>query len=225
MSLFLTAIVAFILGYTGSMQANEAPVEAPIQAPVEVVITAPTEVLAYEAPTVATTSAPKPVVQAPAQPIIAAPVQAVVQAPVQAPIQPTAAPVVPTVAPVAPYVAPQAPAAPVVAPTQASKADMWAAATLRDARISAPNVKWLFTNEANCGAALSAENSGGCTYETAANQYTVIISPELAGTAGGHHILFHELAHTQGIADECAAEAFAHQFESEALWSYPECQK
>ena len=53
-------------------------------------------------------------------------------------------------------------------------------------------------------------------------RYAVLISPELAYTAWGNHILFHELAHTMG-ADECGAEAYAHQFETVELWSYPEC--
>jgi hypothetical protein len=99
----------------------------------------------------------------------------------------------------------------------------WAPEALSDAGISKPaNVTILFQNEYNCGAEVTG--LGGCTVKrTDIDGWVILISPELAYTAWGNHILFHELAHTMG-AGECEAEAYAHQFEAVALWSYPECQ-
>lgn len=84
------------------------------------------------------------------------------------------------------------------------------------------NVTFLYTNDNNCGAELSPVGMGGCTLTHANGSFTIILSPKLAYTATGNHILFHEIAHTMG-ASECEAEAFAHQFEYEPMWSYPEC--
>lgn len=100
---------------------------------------------------------------------------------------------------------------------------LWAREALADGGVDYPeNVVFLFQNEDNCGAELSTVGQGGCTVPMDNGQYAVLISPELAYTAWGNHILFHELAHTMG-ANECEAEAYAHQFEYDELWSYPEC--
>jgi hypothetical protein len=100
----------------------------------------------------------------------------------------------------------------------------WAEATLSGSGVTlADNVTLLFSSTANCGADASAAGMGGCTYFLKSGP-VVVISPELAWTQAGSHILFHETAHSMGIVDECAAEAWAHQFEDEPYWSYPECQ-
>ena len=100
---------------------------------------------------------------------------------------------------------------------------LWAREALADGGVDYPeNVVFVFQNEDNCGATLSEVGQGGCTVPMDDGRYAVLISPELAYTAWGNHILFHELAHTMG-ANECEAEAYAHQFESVELWSYPEC--
>ena len=106
-----------------------------------------------------------------------------------------------------------------------SSAEKWANATLAGAGITLPdNVTMLFTSVANCGAEASATGLGGCTY-TLTDSRVIVISPELAWTQDGSHILFHEVGHALGIADECGAEEFAHQFEDPAnlVWSYPTC--
>jgi galactokinase len=87
-----------------------------------------------------------------------------------------------------------------------------------------PNVTMIFSNTSNCGAEKSTAGRGGCTYTVAPNTYVIVMSPELANTQWGNHILFHELAHTVGMG-ECEAEAYAHQFEEEELWSYPTCEE
>lgn len=100
---------------------------------------------------------------------------------------------------------------------------LWVTEALASAGVPAPtNVTFLFQNDHNCGAELSEVGQGGCTVPMKDGHYAILISPELAYTAQGNHILFHELAHTMG-ATECEAEAYAHQFETVALWSYPEC--
>lgn len=122
----------------------------------------------------------------------------------------------------APKLSPLAYVAPKLAARQS--AQEWAYLTLEDAGVKlSPNVTLEFTNEDNCGAKLSTASLGGCTHTTAPHTYTVQVSPELAYTAWGNHILFHEIAHTLG-ADECAAEEYAHHFEDEPLWSYPACK-
>ena len=104
-------------------------------------------------------------------------------------------------------------------------ASTWVPETLADAGVDMPaNVTFLYQNENNCGAKLSPSHMGGCTVKMVNGHYAVLISPELAYTAAGNHILFHELGHTLGM-NECEAEAYAHTFEdpTKLLWSYPEC--
>jgi hypothetical protein len=109
---------------------------------------------------------------------------------------------------------------PAVTVTEASK---WAEATLTGSGVQLPaNVTLLFSDVANCGADLSAAALGGCTYQLTSGP-VIVISPQLAWTEAGAHILFHETAHALGIADECAAEEWAHQFEDAPYWSYPAC--
>jgi hypothetical protein len=101
---------------------------------------------------------------------------------------------------------------------------LWASEVLSDAGVSLPaNVRLAFTNEGNCGAEISIAGLGGCTTYHEDMSMTVTISRELSYSSWGNHILMHEIAHTLG-ADECTAEAYAHQFEQVALWSYPECE-
>lgn len=116
--------------------------------------------------------------------------------------------------------------APVQAPnTSVEVAQKWAQAMIESADMElTPNVTLVFTSAFNCGAEKSTATLGGCTYTVAPNTYVVTISPELANTQWGNHILFHELGHTVGL-DECGAEAFAHQFEEVELWSYPLCEE
>jgi hypothetical protein len=101
----------------------------------------------------------------------------------------------------------------------------WAEATLAGSGVTLPaNVSLVYSSVANCGADLSAAAMGGCTYKLA-DRTVIVISPELAWTAAGSHILFHEIGHALGIDNECHAEEFAHQFEDPAnlVWSYPSC--
>lgn len=111
-------------------------------------------------------------------------------------------------------------------PAPLKLASTWVPEALADAGVAYPtNVQFLYQNEYNCGAIHSEVGMGGCTVKrTDIDGYIVLISPKLAYTAWGNHILFHELAHTMG-ANECEAEAYAHQFETAALWSYPECEE
>jgi len=105
-----------------------------------------------------------------------------------------------------------------------TEARAWAESTLAGSGVSlADNVTMLFTSESNCGALISAVAAGGCTYHLTDGRIVIIISPELAWTEAGSHILFHETAHALGISDECAAEEWAHQFEDAPYWSYPAC--
>lgn len=119
----------------------------------------------------------------------------------------------------------QAPAAPTTYTVE--QGNEWVQAELEEADMElSPNIKILFTNTANCGAEISATNEGGCTYSDAAGNKTIILSPTLPFTVGGHHVLFHELGHAVGYIDECEAENYAHQFEYEQeIWSYPTCEE
>jgi hypothetical protein len=107
------------------------------------------------------------------------------------------------------------------------QANEWVQAELEEADMEmVPTTTILFTNTANCGADISTVAQGGCTYNLQDGTHVMVLSPTLPFTAWGHHILFHELAHTLGIMDECKAEAYAHQFEYDVeLWSYPACEE
>lgn len=108
-------------------------------------------------------------------------------------------------------------------PVTVAEAGEWAEATLAGAGVELPaNTELLFSNVGNCGADISANGMGGCTY-TLTDKRVIVLSPGLAWTEAGSHILFHETAHAMGIMDECEAEAYAHSFEDVAYWSYPEC--
>lgn len=107
------------------------------------------------------------------------------------------------------------------APVTVAEARGWAEATLTGVDVPA-HVEFLFTNEGNCGAEISADGQGGCTYYLA-DKTVIVLSPGMAWTVGGAHVLLHEVGHATGLVDECEAEAFAHQFEDAPYWSYPEC--
>lgn len=150
---------------------------------------------------------------------------------VAAPVAPAAelAPVVtaPRVTPPAPRATPVTPAAPAAPPvTVKTDAHNWAESTLEGSGVTLPaNVEFLFSDSGNCGADISAAGQGGCTY-TLPGKKVIVLSPGLAWTEAGSHVLFHEAAHALGVQDECAAEAFAHQFEEPGrlVWSYPACK-
>lgn len=78
------------------------------------------------------------------------------------------------------------------------------------------------TNERNCGAEASPVGLGGCTRHLASGA-EILVSPELANTVGGFHILLHEIGHATGITDECGAEDYAHEWSAEGYWAYPAC--
>jgi hypothetical protein len=133
--------------------------------------------------------------------------QALTQAPVQAPTEDLTE---------APQVVPN---------TSVEVAQRWANVMLESAGIELmSDVQMVFTNAYNCGANASTAALGGCTYTLENGNHLVVLSPGLANTQWGNHILFHELGHTAGLG-ECDAEAFAHQFEEVAMWSYPECKE
>ena len=144
-----------------------------------------------------------------------APTEAPTQAPVEAPSQ--------ALSQALSQFATQAPAP--VPNTSVEVAHNWAQAMIESADMElTPNVNLVFSNSSNCGAEISTAGRGGCTYTVGPDQYVVVLSPELANTQWGNHILFHELGHTVGLG-ECEAETFAHQFEEEELWSYPTCEE
>lgn len=88
------------------------------------------------------------------------------------------------------------------------------------------NVIISLTNESNCGAELSVAGVGGCTHWLPSGITYITVSPELAWSAWGNHILHHELGHAVlDTHDECAVEAYAHQHTTATLWSYPECEE
>ena len=131
----------------------------------------------------------------------------------------------PTEAPV------QAIEAPAEAPVTAYVGDIheaptdWVGQSLWEADIElSPNVIVALTNDLNCGAEASPVGLGGCTYTLDNGRYYVTVSPELAWTPQGTHILFHEIGHTLGM-DECEAEYYAAQFDTVEQWSYPECEE
>lgn len=78
-----------------------------------------------------------------------------------------------------------------------------------------------FTDAGNCGSEISAQGTGGGCFSYGSGM--IRISPTVVGTESGEIILLHEYAHSVGIKDECAAEAFAHGLFETNLWGYPEC--
>lgn len=85
-------------------------------------------------------------------------------------------------------------------------------------------IHFQLTNELNCGAVLSTSGMGGCTHFLEDGSRYITVSPELAYTPEGTHVLWHEVGHAVlDTVDECAAEAYAHKFSDPNLWSYPQC--
>jgi len=101
----------------------------------------------------------------------------------------------------------------------------WVTNTLAEAGIKVPaNVHIVLTDTGNCGAQASNVGLGGCTTFHADGTMTVAVSPRLAGSVAGNHVLFHEYAHTLGYG-ECEAEAYAQVYTGRAdVWAYPECK-
>lgn len=76
------------------------------------------------------------------------------------------------------------------------------------------------TTEGNCGGV-----NGGCTIQHSdingpIGTTEIYISPSAIGSV---HLLFHEIAHSHGIIDECMAEKWAHTVTGLQEWSYDEC--
>lgn len=112
------------------------------------------------------------------------------------------------------------------APIPATLGLEWLPYTLSLSPVSAPDnlIISLSSGPENCGANLSPTGLGGCTTWLQNGTILVTVSPELAWTEAGNHVLYHELGHAiLDTDDECTAEAFAHQHTSSTLWSYPEC--
>lgn len=101
----------------------------------------------------------------------------------------------------------------------------WVQLTLADTGMELPKgLTVKLTNERNCGAESSPVGLGGCTRHLPEGP-EILVSPELAGTVAGYHILLHELGHAEGIVNECGAEYFAHEWSAEGYWAYPECAR
>lgn len=101
----------------------------------------------------------------------------------------------------------------------------WSELVLADTGMNLPKgLTVKLTNEGNCGAEISPVALGGCTRQLPEGP-EILVSPELAGTMAGYHILLHELGHSLGIVDECGAEYFAHEWSAEGYWAYPECAR
>lgn len=87
------------------------------------------------------------------------------------------------------------------------------------------NVHFILRNDAlNCGAQASQFAQGGCTHWLEDGSVLVVMSPELADTPQGKHILFHELGHVMlDTQDECMADYYALSYAPMANWAYAEC--
>lgn len=120
----------------------------------------------------------------------------------------------------------EAPAPAPVTEVVSTEVVSWEQSVLDNAGLTLPaNTRLFFTEDQNCGSKLSPTGTGGgCTFLTVEDYTAVIVSPQVYGTPEGAHILLHEVAHANGIMDECAAEYFAHDHGSDwELWSYPQC--
>lgn len=84
---------------------------------------------------------------------------------------------------------------------------------------AAPGTVFRVTDEGNCGGP-----GGGCTFHVLDTDTIgvpeIYISPSAIGSV---HLLFHEIAHSHGVMDECMAEKWAHTVTELDEWSYPEC--
>lgn len=83
-----------------------------------------------------------------------------------------------------------------------------------------PSTMFKVTDEGNCGGP-----GGGCTVQLSdvtgpLEPVEIYISPTAIGST---HLLFHEIAHSHGILDECMAEKWAHTVTDIIEWSYLEC--
>lgn len=110
-----------------------------------------------------------------------------------------------------------------VAPPQSG--EEWIQTTMASYGVyAAPGTTFLITDVDNCGGP-----GGGCTSLLRSGQTgkiihgkTVIrISPSAIGDV---HLLFHEIAHSHDIMDECEAEHWAHNVTNNyTTYSYPHC--
>lgn len=83
-----------------------------------------------------------------------------------------------------------------------------------------PSTIFKVTDEGNCGGP-----GGGCTVQLSdltgpLEPVEIYISPTAIGSV---HLLFHEIAHSNGVLDECMAEKWAHTVTGLIQWSYDEC--
>ena len=82
-----------------------------------------------------------------------------------------------------------------------------------------PDTTFLVSDVGNCGGP-----RGGCTnqWSTFTGPITTHISPS---GIGDYQLLFHEIAHTRGIIDECAADRWAHNVTGVVVWKYAGCAR
>lgn len=106
----------------------------------------------------------------------------------------------------------------------------WLYGIIRAAGLRIPNQMHIHLTDGpeNCGSAKSPGHIGGaCTLGSVNDRWLdidVYFSPINIGTEVGKHEILHEMAHVNGIKDECQAEYFAHAHGSKPnLWGYPYC--
>ena len=82
-----------------------------------------------------------------------------------------------------------------------------------------PDTRFIVSDAGNCGGP-----RGGCTnqWSTFTGPITTHISPS---GIGDYQLLFHEIAHTRGIIDECAADRWAHNVTGVVIWKYAGCAR
>lgn len=80
-----------------------------------------------------------------------------------------------------------------------------------------PDTTFIVSDAGNCGGP-----GGGCTdqWSTFTGPITTHISPS---GIGDYQLLFHEIAHTRGVINECAADRWAHNVTGVVIWKYRGC--
>lgn len=123
-------------------------------------------------------------------------------------------------------------AVPTTASIPESPQVLWVRTVIKNAGLPYPtNLTVHVTDgQGNCGSERSAGGVGGaCTQRGIEHNYVVVdmyVSPSIIHTPAGIHEVLHEMAHVEGMADECSAERFAHEREgNSSYWAYPECKQ